>query len=79
MSVTVDPQVTCVTGNCAHRTCGLLLLRAVVEDQPIREGCDPRPLAGERRPAHVADSPCKVEAAGPPVPSNSVLRDVADT
>ena len=26
MDATVDLQVTCVTGNCAHRTCGLLLL-----------------------------------------------------
>ena len=45
----------------------------------MREGCDPRPLAGETRPAHVVDSPHKVEAAWPPVPSNLVLRDVADT
>ena len=29
--LTVDPQVTCVTGNYAHRTCGLLLLCVLID------------------------------------------------
>ena len=68
-----DPQVTCVTGNCAYRTCGLLLLcvtivRVIPERKDVIRACS----RVEIGPTHTVDLPYIVDTARPPAPSNSV-------